>query len=148
MRLPAGAQSWVSVKSVTDHFPGALVAVVDDDPSILKSLEYLLDSADHGVLAFASAAALFESGCLARIDCLISDIDMPVMDGFDLLEVVHEARPALPIVLITGHMEMLDRLPAVGAGHYRLFRKHFDGQDLLAAVSDAIRSPQLSRLES
>ena len=121
--------------------------MVDDDPSILKSLEYLLDSADHSVLAFASAAALLESGCLARIDCLISDIDMPVMDGFDLLGVVRQARPALPIVLITGHPEMLDRLPAVGAGN-RLFRKPFDGQELLTAVSDAIRSPRLPKLES
>ncbi len=110
---------------MTDHPPGAIIAVVDDDPSILKSLEYLLESADHGVLAFGSAAALLESGCLAKIDCLISDIDMPVIDGFDLLRAVHEARPELPIVLITGHPEMLDRLPAVGASHHLVFKKAF-----------------------
>ena len=134
--------------SVTDHSPGTIIAVVDDDPSILKSLEYLLESADHGVLVFGSAAALLESGCLARIDCLISDIDMPVIDGFDLLRLVCEARPELPVVLITGHPEVLDRLPAVGAGHHRLFKKPFDGQELLTAVSDATRSRRLSRPES
>lgn len=128
---------------MTDHSPGAIVAVVDDDPSVLKSLEYLLESADHTVLVFGSAAAFLESGSLARIDCLISDIDMPAIDGFDLLRAVHEIRPALPVVLITGHPEMLDRLPTAGASHYRLFKKPFDGQELLTAVSDAMRSQRL-----
>jgi FixJ family two-component response regulator len=124
---------------VTDHPTGATIAVVDDDPSILRSLEYLLESAEHSVLVFGSAVALLESGCLPRIDCLISDIDMPVIDGFDLLRVVHATRPALPVVLITGHPELLHRLPAAGAGYRRLFKKPFDGQELLTAVSDAVR---------
>ena len=134
--------------SVTDHSSGAIIAVVDDDPRILKSLEYLLESADHSVLVFGSAAALLESGRLARIDCLISDIDMPAMDGVDLLRVVHEDQPALPVILITGHPEMLDRLPAVGAVPHRVFKKPFDGQELLTAVSDAIRSSRLARPRS
>ena len=66
-----------------------------------------MESADHAVRLFASTAALLESGCLAEIDCLISDIDIPVMDGFDLLRVVRGAWPELPIILITGHPEML-----------------------------------------
>jgi FixJ family two-component response regulator len=128
---------------VTDHPRGATVAVVDDDPSILKALEYLLESADYAVLAFDSAVAMFESGCLAEIDCVISDIDLPVMDGFELLRVVHAARPELPIILITGHPEMLNRSPRIGRRHYRLFRKPFNGQELLTAVSDAVRNPNL-----
>jgi DNA-binding NtrC family response regulator len=74
---------------------------------------------------------------------LISDIDMPVMDGFELLRVAHAARPELPVILITGHPEMLNRLPAIGPGHYRSFKKPFDGQELLTAVSDALRKPHL-----
>ena len=123
---------------MTDHSCGAVVAVVDDDPSILKSLEYLLESAEYSVLAFASATAMLESGCLAKIDCLISDIDMPDMDGFELLNRVHEARPELPILLVTGHPEMLDRLPPMHAHHRGLFNKPFDGRELLMAISAAI----------
>ena len=126
---------------MTDHLPGFIVAVVDDDKRILESLGNLLESADHSVRLFASAAALLESGSLAEIDCLISDIDMPVVDGFELSRIVRAARPELPIILITGHPEILNRLPPAGTGHYRLFKKPFDGQELLTAVSDALRSP-------
>jgi|SRR5271157_6063660 len=128
---------------MTDHPPGYIIAVVDDDQRILQSLESLLESADYAVRSFASAAALLESDCLAEIDCVISDIDMPVMDGFELSRVAHAARPELPVILITGQPEMLNRLPPIGPGHHRLFKKPFDGQELLAAVSDALRNPEL-----
>ena len=129
--------------SVTDHPPGFTIAVVDDDQQILKSLEILLESADHTVRVFASGAALLESGCLAEINCLISDIDMPVMDGFELLRATHVARPELPIILITGHPEILNRLPPIDPRHYHLFKKPFDGQELLTTISSALRNPQL-----
>jgi FixJ family two-component response regulator len=128
---------------MTDHPPGFTIAVVDDDRRILESLKNLLESADYAARSFASVAALLDSDCLAEIDCLISDIDMPVMDGFELLRVAHAARPELPVILITGHPEMLNRLPAIGPGHYRLFTKPFDGQELLTAVSDALQNPHL-----
>jgi FixJ family two-component response regulator len=146
--LAAASHSYWAKTSMTDRPPGYVIAVVDDDPGILRSLENLLESADQAARVFASAKALLESGCLAEIDCLISDIDMPVMDGLELLRVVRAARPELPVILITGHPEMLNRLPAVGPGHYRLFKKPFDGQELLTAVGDALRNPHLRRSES
>jgi len=127
---------------MTDQSPGFVVAVVDDDQRILESLENLLESADYAVRPFACAKALLDSGCLAEIGCLISDIDLPVMDGFELLRAVRGERPDLPIILITGHPDLLNRLPATDAGNYRLFRKPFDGQALLAAVSDSVGSGQ------
>jgi FixJ family two-component response regulator len=126
---------------MNDHPARFTIAVVDDDQGILKSLEILLESADHAVCPFASAVALIESSCLAEIDCLISDIDMPVMDGFELLRVVRAARPELPIILITGHPEVLSRLPFIDPGPYRLFKKPFNGQELLTAISDALQNP-------
>ena len=127
---------------MTDRTTGFIIAVVDDDTSILESLKNLLESADHAVRLFSSAAALLESGCVAEVDCLISDIDLPVMDGFELLRAVQAAQPALPIILITGRPDLLNRLPPTSAGHYRHFNKPFDGQELLSVISDALRNPR------
>ena len=123
--------------AMTDRPPECIAAVVDDDPRILESLENLLESAGHTVRAFASAKALLESGTLVDVDCLISDIDLPRIDGFELMRLARGVRPKLPIILITGHPEMENRAPPMG--HYRLFKKPFDGQELLTAVSDALR---------
>jgi len=125
---------------MTDQPSGFVVAVVDDDQGILRSLDYLLESADYSVRPFNSGTELLESGCLEQIDCLISDIDMPGMDGFELLRLVHAARPRLPAILITGYPDTLKRLPPLGGSKPHFFTKPFQGPELLAAVADAIRS--------
>jgi len=125
---------------MTDHPLGSVVAVVDDDQSVLRSLEYLLESADYSVRLFTSAGALLDSGCLPEIDCLISDVDMPGTDGFELLRMIHAARPRLPTIVITGYPDTLHRLPPLGRCVPRCFTKPFQGHELLAAVGDALRN--------
>jgi FixJ family two-component response regulator len=122
------------------HF---IIAVVDDDRRILESLGNLLESADYAVRLFSTATALLESDCLAEIDCLISDIGLPAIDGVELARLVQVARPELPTILITGQFETLDRLTAVGLGPYCLFKKPFDGQEVLTAISAVLRGARL-----
>jgi FixJ family two-component response regulator len=121
----------------SSHF---VIAVVDDDPGILRSLEDLLESADYVVRTATSAAALLDSGWLAEIDCLISDVDMPGMDGIALMRRVHAMYPQLPVILISGYPDRLTRLPSLGGSTPRLFTKPFQGHQLLEAVAEALRS--------
>ncbi|MDE3795753.1 response regulator [Sinorhizobium meliloti] len=113
-----------------------VVAVVDDDPRLLESLEDLLESAGYATRSFSSAQALLISGT-SGLDVLITDIGMPGMDGFELCQVVKKVRPDLPMFLITGRHEIADADRAQGVSG--LFRKPFDAQEMLAAIGDAVR---------
>ena len=116
----------------------AIVAVVDDDYRILESLEELLESAGHSVRLYASARDLLEGDGISEIDCLISDIGMPVMDGFALQQLVRGECPTLPVILITARHEFTARKNNINRGGRLLFEKPFNGPELLAAVSAEI----------
>ena len=126
--------------TTSDDGRRSIVAVVDDDQRILESLEILLQSAGYDARLFSSAAALLESGGVQEIECLISDVGMPVMDGFELARAVQAGRPGLPVILITGRPDWLHRSPFDWPRDCRVFKKPFDGQELLKAVGDALRS--------
>jgi FixJ family two-component response regulator len=116
-----------------------MIAVVDDDPRLLESLEELLESAGYAACCFSSAGLLLANG-VSDVDALITDIGLPGIDGFELRALVHEARPGLPVFLITGRHEIADQGRAQSACGF--FRKPFNGQDLLAALEAALRDRQ------
>ena len=83
-----------------------VVAVVDDDDRTLESLADLLEAAGYDVRLYTSAKAVWTRGGLSDIDCLISDIGMPEMDGFELRRLALSERPELPVILVTGRPEL------------------------------------------
>ena len=117
-----------------------VVAVVDDDPRLLESLEELLESAGYVARSFSSARQLLISG-LSGLDVLITDIGMLGMNGFELRDLVKRTRPELPVFLITGRHEIADQSRAQGISGF--FRKPFDAQALLAAVGDSLRNQKM-----
>src|SRR5262245_12974455 len=116
-----------------------MIAVVDDDPRVLESLENLFESAGYGVRKFSSAKSLIDAG-LSDVGCLISDIGMPSVDGFELHDLVKKVRPDLPVFLITGRDVTGDLQRALLRGVSGFFGKPFNGPALLAAVSKALES--------
>lgn len=119
--------------------PKPIVAIVDDDRRLLESLEDLLESAGHAVRLFQSAQTLLDSDVLSEIDCLVTDIGMPGMDGFELQRLMGQRRPGLPVILITGRHEIAEWPQAK---HNWFFRKPFDGQMLLASIGDALNGKE------
>jgi len=112
-----------------------VIAIVDDDPRLLESLQDLLESAGYEARLFRSAAALLATDLLV-LDLLITDIGMPGMDGFELRRRVRDMRPELPVFMVTGRHEIADQDRAQGISAF--FRKPFDAPALLEAVASAL----------
>src|SRR5215831_17963028 len=122
-----------------------MIAVIDDDPRVLESLENLFESAGYEVRKFSSAKSLIDAG-LSDVGCLITDIGMPAMDGFELHDLVKKVRPDLPVFLITGRDVAGDQRRALVNGASGFFRKPFDGPALLSAVGNALDSKMNERI--
>ena len=114
----------------------SIVAIVDDDERTLASLGDLLEAAGFVVRAYSSARALIHERGLLGIDCLVSDIGMPEMSGFELRTIATTQRPDLPVILITGRPKTEWGASDIDPARY--FEKPYDGRKLVAAISAAI----------
>jgi FixJ family two-component response regulator len=117
--------------------PRSVVAVVDDDHRTLESLADLLEAAGYDVRLYSSGRMVWEHGGLSDIDCLISDIGMPDMNGVELRRLALSKRPELPVILITGRPELRAQYSSI-IERDRYFEKPFDGHQLLAAIRTAL----------
>ena len=117
------------------------IFVVDDDPDVLLSLKFLLETEGFNVRTFASGPALLESGLLTLVDCLIIDYRMPNMDGLDLVRRLRARDVSAPVVLITGRSndDIQTKAAAYGVRHVVL-KPHIDESLLMhlaAAMNEA-----------
>jgi FixJ family two-component response regulator len=116
------------------------IVVVEDDASMSQAIERILRAGGFAAALFASAEAALEAGAAALADCLVLDIHLPGMSGFELYRRLALAGKELPAVFITAHDEPAVREEAErlgGAGSY--LPKPFSGRDLLGAVARALR---------
>lgn len=117
-----------------------LVAVVDDEDAIRKALKRLLRSAGLGVQTFASGQEFLLSLTSSRPDCVVLDIRMQGMTGFDVQARLNADKVGLPIVFITALDDPGDQQRAMDAGAIALLRKPFGDEELLAAIDTALRA--------
>jgi len=117
-----------------------LIGVVDDDASILRALRRLLGSAGFGVRTFGSGEELLACEHLTTIDCLVLDVQLGGLSGFELQERLGEAFLPIPIIFITAHDDppMRERARRAGAADY--LRKPFDDQLLIDAIERALNA--------
>jgi FixJ family two-component response regulator len=81
------------------------IAVVDDDAQVLESVGNLLESVGATVQLYLSPQALLDDWEISKVDCLITDIGMPGLDGFELRSLALLARGNLPVILISARFE-------------------------------------------
>ena len=90
-------------------------------------------------MVFASAEEFLQSDAPASAICLITDVRMPGIDGLELQRRVGIKYPRLPVILITARDEEYARGSIKGKGARHLFRKPFDGRELLAALATILK---------
>jgi FixJ family two-component response regulator len=115
-----------------------IVFVVDDDHSVRRSLARLLRSVGYGAEAFASAADFLAHLPREGPACVLVDVRMPDMSGFELFRHLQQRCPWLPIVFITGHGDTAMAERALAAGASQFLVKPIDESLLLKAVEQAL----------
>lgn len=115
-----------------------MVFVVDDDPSVRRSLTRLLASAGYTVEAFASAKEFLGREPYAGPCCLVLDVRMPGLNGLDLQETLAATGRRMSIVFVTGHVDVPMSVRAMKRGAADLLTKPVDDRDLLAAIRRAL----------
>jgi len=115
-----------------------LLAVVDDDEDVRVALTRLVSSAGFAVETFASGAAFLRSIEDHEPDCLVLDLHMPEMSGFDVQGSLGLAHAAVPVVVLTGHDRPESRARALQLGAKAYLCKPVNDIALLAAIDAAI----------
>src|SRR5512143_446386 len=117
-----------------------LLAVVDDDADVRVALTRLVSSAGFAVETCASGVEFLRSVQDHEPDCVVLDLHMPEMSGFDVQGSLARGHPAVPVVVMTGHDTPESRARAVRMGAKGYLRKPINDDALLAAIGDAIAS--------
>ena len=119
------------------------VFVVDDNPSVRKSLARVLAAVGYTVEAFASAREFLARPPHPGPCCLVLDVRMPGLSGIQLQEMLAATGRRLSIVFVTGHADVPTSVRAMKAGAVDLLTKPVDAQDLIVAIQRAVTRDEL-----
>jgi FixJ family two-component response regulator len=113
---------------------GRTIAVIDDDLRVLESLVNLLASFGYKAESYISAEQFLESGTLSRTCCIVTDVEMRQMSGFDLLQHLKNSNCTVPIIIITGKPSARSEAFYLESGATGFFRKPVDGDALVELI--------------
>jgi FixJ family two-component response regulator len=115
-----------------------IVFVVDDDISVRESLESLIRFAGWQPQTFASAQEFLSRPPVLVPNCLVLDVALPDLNGFDLQKRIATDRIAMPIIFISGHGDVPMAVRAMKAGAVEFLNKPYSDEILLGAIQQAI----------
>lgn len=122
----------------------AKIFVVDDDPGVCSVITQLLEA--HGIAAkgYSNPFYMLEDVVPTDVGCVVTDLEMPSMDGIELQSKLIEMGSCLAVVVITGHADVPRTIKVMSQGAIMLLEKPFKSGQLLNAVQRAIEVSQLS----
>ena len=115
-----------------------VIAIVDDNEPFRRAIVSFIRSLGYAVLQFASAEAFLKSNRLDDTDCLISDVQMPGMNGIDLQGKLIAQGHHIPIIFVTGFPETKARAQALASGAIGFLAKPFSDEILITCLNKAI----------
>lgn len=118
------------------------IAIIEDDASVREAFRLLLESFGFEAVAFPSAGAFLASGEPGAWDCIVTDLCMPRLSGFDLLERLHAQGNAAPVIVVTAFGNSRHRERARRLGVKAFFGKPIDDQALVDAIHWAIEKAE------
>jgi len=119
-----------------------LVWIIDDDRSIRWVLEKALQKENYDIHAFDSGEGVLEKLEREQPDAIISDIRMPGIDGLELLNLIQEKHPDVPVIIMTAHSDLDSAVTSYQSGAFEYLPKPFDLDDAVALTKRAIAHSQ------
>ena len=126
------------MKSVEQSPANVAISIVDDDASIREALKSLMRSVQFDVEAFASAEEFLASERVKDTACLILDVHLPGMSGFELQNLLNTERRDIPVIFITAHADDASRERALKAGAIEFLSKPVRRETLFKAIEIAM----------
>jgi FixJ family two-component response regulator len=118
-----------------DHFT---IAVVDDDPSVCRAVARLLESASLIVKTFTSAEKFLDDSDHKQTECVLLDIFLPGMSGFDLQQQLKTSGIMIPIILMTAYDNLSMHEQASASGAFDYLKKPVEAELLIRTVRRAL----------
>lgn len=118
--------------------PPARVGIVDDDVRLLRALQRLLQVSGVTAVTFDSGEAFLDALPTPALDCLVLDIRLGGLSGFDVHEALVMRSESVPTIFITAHDDPATRQRARRAGAVAYLRKPFDEDSLISAIQSAL----------
>lgn len=116
-----------------------VIAVVDDDELLRDAIRRLLRSHGYAVRTFASAEDFLKSAVADTASVIISDIQLPAMDGLALQAKLRAKGSKVPIIFMTAYPNAAVEARAKAAGAAGVFHKPFDSEALIACINNALK---------
>ena len=116
------------------------VCIIDDDPSVLKSLHYLLASGGYRVRPFHKAEEFLVYAKTNQVPLVVTDVWMDQVTGLEVLARLCAISPKTKVIVMTAREDLAARATAMAIGPAAYFIKPFDDEKFLTAVRDALKA--------